>query len=592
MISAVPSQRLLEFTTDDSSSIQFDTENQCLWVRGRAVQLTPKGFQVLNYLALHERQVVSQKDLGKHIWPDTYVESNNLKKYIREVRRTLGDDPSQPKFIETLARRGYRFLASVRAVGPAASRPMQTARHIPIVGRDAQLLTLQKSFARAEEGLRQIVFVYGEPGVGKSSLVDAFLRSISKGRQVRHGIARCMDVGGDTETYYPLFELFEELCDADVGGSTTRALGEYAPAVIAHLSARVFREHRHLLEHKSLQPTSTRMMAREMIRAIEILAHSEPVLLILEDMQWADRGTIDLLNTLARRDSPVKLMVIATCRYPLPNTTATPIKKMTHDLACRSLCVSIAVERLTREDIAEYVTQLPSGGKPSASFIDILYKYSDGNPFIMQATLEELIEQGVCPCQKAKWPANDALSVPRIPIKVRDFIGLQLDSLPATERELLEAASIIGECFSAAEVAATLASDLESIENLMMTYLRTGHFIIAIQSAEEETAGAFRFSIPIFRTVIYDTIPPLRKQQMHRRLAEWLESLYGERDVRIDRLLAVHFQEAHDWTRAVPYVLLSSEPETRMSAIDRTLKLLHKSRKQNSGRSTVLPSKS
>lgn len=576
VISSFPSQRLLEFTTDDSRSVQLDLDNQCLWVHDQAIQLTPKAFQVLHYLSLHQKQVVSHKDLGDHLWPDTFVESNNLKKYIREARRMLGDDPRQPNFIETLTRRGYRFLASVRAVGPTPARAAQSITQIPIVGREAHLAALQKSFAKAEEGGRQIVFVHGEPGVGKSALVDTFLRSISTSGPVRHGIVRCMDVAGDVEAYSPLFELFEELCDADVGGSTTRTLGEHAPTIIAHLSARVFREHRHLLEHKVQQATSPRIMAREMIRAIEILARSETIFLIFEDMQWADRGTIDLLNTLARRDSPVKLMVIATCRLPLPNTAAAPIKKMMHDLACRSLCLSIAVDRITREDIATYLTQLPSNGKPSASFINTLYDHSNGNPFIMQAMLEELIAQGVCPCQKTEWPANDVLSVAHIPVKVRDFIGLQLDALPAAERELLEAASVVGDSFTAPDLAAALAADLGSVEALMMTYLRTGYFITSLESTEKETAGACKFSIPAFRVVIYECIPPLRKQQMHRRLAEWLESQYGGRDASIDRLLAAHFQEAHDWTRAVPYLLLSSEPESRMGAIDRTLKLLHR----------------
>lgn len=591
VISSFPSQRILEFTTDDSRSVQLDIDNQCLWVRDQAIQLTPKAFQVLHYLSLHQRQVVSHKDLGKHLWPDTFVETNNLKKYIREARRMLGDDPKQPNFIETLARRGYRFLASVRSVGSTAARTTQSTIQVPIVGRDPHMVALQESFAKAEEGGRQIVFVHGEPGIGKTALVDAFLRSISTDGPVRHGIVRCMDVAGNIETYSPLFELFEELCDADVGGSTTLTLGEHAPTVIAHLYARIFREHRHLLEQKVQQTVSPRMMAREMIRAIEMLARTEPMLLILEDVQWADRGTIDLLSTLARRDLPVKLMVIVTCRSPLPNTAAVPIKKMMHDLACRSLCLSIAVERITRDDIATYLTQLPSNGKPSASFINTLYNHSDGNPYIMQAMLEKLIAPGVCPCHKAEWPTNDVLSVTHIPVKVRDFIGLQLDTLPTTERKLLEAASVVGDSFTAAELAATLASDLESVETLMMTHLRTGHFITPMESVEQEAAEACKFSIPVFRTVIYECIPPLRKQQMHRRLAEWLESQYGGRDASIDRLLAVHFQEAHDWTRAIPYLLLSSEPESRMGAIDRTLKLLRKSRNQSAERPAESPLK-
>src|SRR5690348_9226037 len=92
---------------------QLDTVNHCLWREGARVSLTPKAFDVLRYLVEHADRLVTQDEILETLWPETYVNPEGIRKYIREIRKVLGDRPDQPQFIQTLTKRGYQFIAEV-----------------------------------------------------------------------------------------------------------------------------------------------------------------------------------------------------------------------------------------------------------------------------------------------------------------------------------------------------------------------------------------------------------------------------------------------------------------------------------------------
>lgn len=156
-------------------SFRLDTVNQCLWRDGARITLTPKVFAVLRHLVDHPERLVTQDELLGAVWPDTYVQPEILRKYILELRKILGDDPKSPRFIETLPKRGYRFMAALEEASPM---PPLNGAPGP-VGRDHELAGLDGHLRRALQGHRQLVLVTGEAGVGKSTLLDAFERRLA-----------------------------------------------------------------------------------------------------------------------------------------------------------------------------------------------------------------------------------------------------------------------------------------------------------------------------------------------------------------------------------------------------------------------------
>lgn len=157
-------------------SFRIDTANQCLWHGEVRADLAPKAFDVLRYLVEHVGRLVTPDELLEALWPKAYVNPEGIRGYIREIRRVLGDRPNNPVFIETVPKRGYQFIAAVIEEGIPKSLDLPSEAAKMIVGRELALAELDHCLGKALRGQRQIIFVAGEPGIGKTTLVDEFQR--------------------------------------------------------------------------------------------------------------------------------------------------------------------------------------------------------------------------------------------------------------------------------------------------------------------------------------------------------------------------------------------------------------------------------
>src|ERR1044071_1691031 len=167
-------------------SFRLDTRNHCLWQGQERVSITPKAFDVLRYLVDHAGALVTQDELLENLWRETYVNPELIKKYITEVRRVLGDSPQQSLFIKTLPKRGYEFIAPVSDEDEGSLVPgLAGADQRNVVGRERALSELDTLLGNAGRGQRQVIFVTGEAGIGKTTLVDVFLQQVASKPEVR-----------------------------------------------------------------------------------------------------------------------------------------------------------------------------------------------------------------------------------------------------------------------------------------------------------------------------------------------------------------------------------------------------------------------
>jgi len=186
---------------------QIDIANERLWLDSQEISLRPKTFAVLRYLVEHAAQLVTKGQLLDALWPGSYVTDSALKSCVRELRRALRDEAKAPQFIETAHRRGYRFIAPLTtAAQPVSSFKFQVSSAEPrtfpaltpdlgprtadfpapspqrpaltLVGRESELAQLHEWVEKAWHGERQIIFVTGEAGIGKTALVETFLQEI------------------------------------------------------------------------------------------------------------------------------------------------------------------------------------------------------------------------------------------------------------------------------------------------------------------------------------------------------------------------------------------------------------------------------
>ena len=347
----------------------LDTINECLWLQkvdedDEKIRLTPKGFAVLRYLVEHAGRLVTQSELLEAVWPDTFVQPEVLKSQVLDIRRALGDDPKHPQFIETLPRRGYQFIAPTK--GPSSEVPAgleQPSRRL--VGRGAALAQLRGSLQTAMRGQRQIVFVTGEHGIGKTALADEFQRqTVLIDPLVRLGRGQCVEGYGSKETYYSILEALGQLCRGSESDSVVQVLSEKAPTWLMQLPGFVKQEHRQNLPTE-ITTTARDRMVREICEALETIASQRPLLLVIEDLHLADQGTVDLISALARRRESAKLMLIGTCRPVDLAFSEHSLKVLKQDLLVHHLCQEIALEPLGEADLAEYLVAESRGAVPT-----------------------------------------------------------------------------------------------------------------------------------------------------------------------------------------------------------------------------------
>jgi DNA-binding winged helix-turn-helix (wHTH) protein len=212
---------------------QLDLSSQCLWRLDPAqaatrINLPPKTFAVLRHLVEHAQQLMSFYALLEAVWPDVHVQPEVLKGHVAAIRRALGDDASQPRYVETHRGQGYRFIAPVGNLAVGGESGFFARRAERFVGRTPQLDALLAAHRRAEGGSRQFVFVTGEAGIGKTALVDEFLAAASQGDTRVMG-GGCVEGYGGTEPYYPVLDALGRLCRGAGGEQAKTALVSIAP---------------------------------------------------------------------------------------------------------------------------------------------------------------------------------------------------------------------------------------------------------------------------------------------------------------------------------------------------------------------------
>jgi predicted ATPase len=550
---------------------QLDTKNECLWQNGVQIGLTPKPFAVLRYLVENPQRLVTHDELLDRLWPETYVQPQVLRTYVLELRKLLGDSVESPRFIRTVPGRGYWFLAQVEeARGHAVDNcGPQSGR---IVGRQQEFERLSGLLQQAAQGDRQVAFITGETGMGKTALIDLFCRQLCDEGQVQVARGQCVEGFAGKEPYYPVIEALGQLCSNNDGKKRVHIMQQKAPGWYAQLAG---------LHGDSPLPVALpargERMLNEICDAIEAMCSETTLTIVFEDLHWADLSTLDLISALSRRRQAARLLMLASYRPAEVSAGQHPLKRLKQDLVTHKLCTDVSLPPLQRDAVREYLVQelkqetLPKG---LPSFV---HQHSEGNPLFMIAMLEHLVAQGFLRQDDGVWQLRSALAEidMGVPTALSEMIELQIDRLEAADQRLLEAASLIGVVFPAWAAAAALDGDLEDIEAQYETLARRLHFLHPAGHDElpDGTQSAFYvFAHGLYREVLRSRQSPARRAKRHLRVAEKLEKLFAGREMDVSTELALHFEAAAEWARAAQALCTAAGNAMRRGARDEGLK--------------------
>ncbi len=337
---------------------RLDTVNQCLWRRVDSgieehVFLPPKAFAVLSVLLGRAGELVTEDELLHAVWPNRYIQHEVIKSKIFAIRKALGDEANKPRYIETSPRRGYRFIAPIRSSKERTLMEQQAQGRL--VGRDGTLAKLRDLLQKASTGQRQVIFITGEAGIGKTALVDEFQRQAALDLpKIRISRAQCIEGYGGKEAYYPMLEALNTLCCGASGTKIIEILTSQAPTWLVQFPELLTPQRRKQLQEEILGATRERML-REISRALETVAADNPLLLVLEDLQWVDHSTLDLISVLARSRVKAKLMLIGTTRPIDMLPSDHPLKALKRELVAHQLCRKLELEPPTAAEVAEYL---------------------------------------------------------------------------------------------------------------------------------------------------------------------------------------------------------------------------------------------
>ena len=517
------------------------------------------------------------------MWPGTFVSDAVLKDSIRQLREALGDDAGVaaihrdgasarlPLHRPDLGRR--RGRAARPLTRPRSSGHDVAAAPASVLGRGRELASMRRWLERALRGERQVVFVTGEPGIGKTTLVNALLDQAASSRD----LDRARPVPRTVRRRRSLPAGARRLLAARPGaGRRTRhraaapaRAGVAARAALAHSARPSARR----CSSRSSGATRERCCAR-WPTPIEAMTAEAPLILVLEDLHWSDYSTLDLIAYLARRRDPARLMVIGTYRPVDVILGEHPLKGVKRELQAHGLCHELPLEYLTEEAVAQYLAvKLPRPPVSTAAGA------ADSPPHRRQPAVHGQPRR--LPDRRAghRRASDGRLAAARrtcrdiesgVPENIRQLIEKQIERLSADERRVLEGASVVGmECSSVA-----IGAGLDRADRMGRGALRSARAAasVSVAGAARRIAGRHDHAAlqvqprPLSRSAV----PPAAADAARRRStagsASSGEAIYGERVGEIAAELAMHFEQGRDAPRAVKYLLQAAENAMHRSA--------------------------
>jgi DNA-binding winged helix-turn-helix (wHTH) protein/predicted ATPase len=596
-------EQLLRF-----GQLTVDFANQRLWRGKRESHLTPKAFRVLQQLLAEPGRLVTKEELFTAVWPDTVVEDAALTVVVGELRKALRDSASKPRYIETVRGQGYRFIAPLIPASPVSGSKLQvpssdtqhsalSTQHSVLVGREPELSQLQSWLAKALEGQRQIVFVTGEAGIGKTTLMEAFRQGLEtrdwglglssqapslkpQAPGMRVGWGQCIEQYGEGDAYLPILAALSRLCRASNGQRFIARLSQYAPTWMVQIPTLLTPPQLKTLQRKASGATRERM-ARELAEALEALAAEQPLLLILEDLHWSDTSTLELLAMLARRREPARLLLLCAYRPLEILSNGHPLHSVTRELFAHHLSSELALQPLSEADVAAYLhARFPVSAFP-AQLAGVLFQRSGGNPLFLVGLVNDLIAQGKLFATDECWVLQENVEAvaSAVPRSIRLLVDQQRERLTLSEQQVLAAASIAGMEFSTAAVAAALDDDVVTIETHCASLVERQQFLQSVGIAEwpdGTVAERYGFIHALYQHLWHERVSLNQQQRWHLRIGERKEQAYGKQSGEIAVELAVHFEQGRDFRRALQYLRKAAENALRRGAPQDAITLLTK----------------
>jgi tetratricopeptide (TPR) repeat protein len=475
------------------------------------------------------------------------------------------DERVRPSAAEVVA----ALPAIARGASASPARPAPTVE-AHSVGRERDVDRLNTALDAAAAGRGQVICVSGEPGIGKTTLVESFLASLDRDEPsyfVARG--RCSERLAGTEAYLPWLEALDGLRQTS-GGSADRLLQTLAPSWHRQLSRAA--------ADAQTQEGSQERMKRELARFVQELCRTRPLVLFFDDVHWADASTIDLLGYISMRFDTLRMLVVVAYRPTDMALARHPFLQLKPELQHRGCCRDLPLELLTREDVDRYLTLEFPGHRLAPTLAALIHHKTEGNPLFMVDLVRYLRDRGVIGvedgvarlAQSLPWVEQD------LPESIRGMIERKVSQLGEEDRRLLTAAAVQGFEFDSFVLARAIGLDQAAVEERLEA-LASVHAFIALTGERDLPSGAVslncRFVHVLYQNAFYASLGPARRTQISLSVGHALMEAFERQLGAVASQLARLFESGRDWSRASAHYLSAAQNAARLFAYQETITL-------------------
>ena len=489
------------------------------------------------------------------------------------------------------------------------------------VDRENELNQLDQSLVQVLAGQGHVIFIVGEPGSGKTVLASEFIQqAMASNPELLAVKGRCNAYTGIGDPFLPFREMLGMLSgDIDTRWAGGEITGHHArrlwgglsfviqailengqdlidrllpgvsllrraqsvdPALAAQLNALLERRSLYRSEKDQLQQAD---LFEQYTKVLQVISQKHPLILMLDDLQWADPGSIGLLFHLGRRLRGSKIILIGAYR---PEEVA--MGRPSSDSGMERHPLETVIHEFQR-DFGEIIIDLSEteGRGFVEAFIDsepncldsdfrkVFYQHTSGHPLFSVELLRGLQARGdLIKDESGRWIARSDLNWDTLPARVEAVIDERIKRLPEDWRSILAAASVEGEIFTAEAVARVMEIDKDQVLGCLSGPLTHKHHLVKAQGLEwlgDQRLSFYRFRHFLFQKYLYDQFDPVQRAHLHHRMGRVLLDLHGEKAEELSVILAWHFESAGMILKAAEYLLQAGNRAVEMFAYDEAI---------------------
>ena len=504
-------------------------------------------------------------------------------------------NPSVPSALENLV---HRMLAKdpdlrptaadveeelgVLAAGEVRTTPFErgpTVQERRTVGREPEREHMRRVYDQVRDGHGRILTVLGEPGIGKTILIEDFLAELSVLPERPFVVrGRCSERLAGAEAYLPVLEALDNLLHRSSWSSMHTLIKSVAPTWYVQVAHAAASQDSLARVREEAPAVSQERMKRELGTLLQEASRQRPFVLFLDDLHWADVSTIDMLNYLAGRFDQMRLLIVSTYRPADMTLAQHPFLAIRDELRAHGALDEISLGFLERRDVERYLSVMFPQNRFPGSLAELIHAKTEGSPLFMADVVRYLRDSGSIVERDGVWvlARTEAEAFRELPASIRSMIARKIERLDETDRKLLVAASVQGHEFDSSVVAEAIEMDPAEVEERLDALEHIHVFVKRVKEHEfpDLTLSLqYQFVHVLYQNALYASLQPTRRAALSGRVARSLVGHYREEHTAIAGRLGALFEVARDFGTSAQYFLQGARHSVGLFAFREALSL-------------------